>query len=350
MNKVIRNLEVLFSLLMFTNVSLSAQTNRVSVKVPDFKRFVIVTQDNVNLRRTPSVNGGKLMQWESDDGSYDTYCKIYYADTEASLYRPNSRTGARVSAYHPLKDAVLPVNPNQLEPQNGWYQVGVTAQAYAGNPDKANAKLAWVKSDFCKVIDVDLNANPSQFTFPRYVYFDTEREENVPGPNVTKGEGVRRTNGVYTNLTYFVSPSPDGNSVLVTVPILSEHFLYVARVSMEVTYDSEQKASVELHEEEDDMGEGLPYLRLTTNTDNQKAKVAADYVMKMYDGLFGKVVKCLFPDSKIPTDEVYFLTTEGQCLSFGYDPNISGVIPAKNRGMSLQLTIKSSSIGVNSTK
>lgn len=157
-----------------------AQISRVTVKVPDFKRFVVITQDNVNLRRTPSVNGGKLMQWESDEGSFDTYCKIYFADTEASLYRPNSRTGARVSAYHPLKDALLPVNPNQLEPQNGWYQVGVTAQAYAGNPDKANAKLAWVKSDFCKVVDIDMDAKPYQFKFPRYVYFDTEREENVP--------------------------------------------------------------------------------------------------------------------------------------------------------------------------
>ena len=45
MNKVIQNFGVIFSLLMFTNVSLSAQTNRISVKVPDFKRFVIVTQD-----------------------------------------------------------------------------------------------------------------------------------------------------------------------------------------------------------------------------------------------------------------------------------------------------------------
>lgn len=49
-------------------------------------------------------------------------------------------------------------------------------------------------------------------------------------------------------------------------------------------------------------------------------------------------------------DEVYFMTTEGQCLSFGYYPNISGVIPAKDRDMSLQPTIKSSSIGANSTK
>lgn len=49
-------------------------------------------------------------------------------------------------------------------------------------------------------------------------------------------------------------------------------------------------------------------------------------------------------------DEVYFMTTEGQCLSFSYDPNISGVIPAKNRGMFLQPTIKSSSVGANLTK
>lgn len=54
-----------------------AQINKLTVKVPDFKRFVIVTQDNVNLRRTPSVNGGKLMRWNSDGGSYDTYCKIF---------------------------------------------------------------------------------------------------------------------------------------------------------------------------------------------------------------------------------------------------------------------------------
>lgn len=102
MNRVIRNLGVIFSLLMFTNVSLSAQTNRVSVKVPDFKRFVIVTQDNVNLRRTPSVNGGKLMCWNSDGGSYDTYCKIFFADTESKLYRSNSMTGAFVETFHPM--------------------------------------------------------------------------------------------------------------------------------------------------------------------------------------------------------------------------------------------------------
>ena len=145
-------------LLLFQFQETAAQINKLTVKVPDFKRFVVITQDKVNVRRTPSVNGGRLMQWESDGGSFDTYCKIFFADTEANLYRANSLTGASVGPYHLSKDEILPVNPNKLDPQNGWYQVGVTAQTYAGNPDMANAKLAWVKSDFCKVIDIDMNA------------------------------------------------------------------------------------------------------------------------------------------------------------------------------------------------
>lgn len=64
-------------LLLFQFQETAAQINKLTVKVPDFKRFVVITQDKVNVRRTPSVNGGRLMQWESDGGSFDTYCKIF---------------------------------------------------------------------------------------------------------------------------------------------------------------------------------------------------------------------------------------------------------------------------------
>lgn len=344
MNKVIRNLGVIFSLLMFTNVSLSAQTNRVSVKVPDFKRFVIVTQDNVNLRRTPSVNGGKLMCWNSDGGSYDTYCKIFFADTESKLYRPNSMTGAFVESFHPMNGDFLPVNPNNIESQNGWYQVGVIANSYGGNPGHANAKLAWIKGDFCKVVDVDMNAKPSQIAFPRNFSYDGEREEEVKGPLVTIREGLRRKSGLYTNLTFFVTASPDGNSILVTAPILSSHFVFIARTSIDVQYDSEQKSAVVLHEveEENEIGDADTFLRLTTNTEAQKSKAAVNYILAASDQVFGKLIKFLFPENKIPTDEVYFIDTEGKCQSFGYDPNISSIIPAKSTSMSLQKVADSS--------
>lgn len=349
MNKVIQNFGVIFSLLMFTNVSLSAQTNRISVKVPDFKRFVIVTQDNVNLRRTPSVNGGKLMCWNSDGGSYDTYSKIYFADIEAKLYRPNSMTGAFVETFHPINGYYLPVNPNKLEAQNGWYQVGVTSTTYGGNPGHANAKMAWIKGDFCKVVDIDMNAKPSQITFPRYNYFDVVSEENVDGPLTTIREGLRRKSGLYSNLTFFVTASPDGNSVSVTAPIMSSHFIFIARAVIEVQYDSEQKSAVVLHEDEDEMGEGNISLRLTTNTEAQKSKAAVNYILAASDQVFGKLVNILFPENKIPTDEVYFMDTDGKCQSFGYDPNISSIIPAKSTSMSLQ-KVADSSLNSKSTE
>lgn len=349
MNKVIQNFGVIFSLLMFTNVSLSAQTNRISVKVPDFKRFVIVTQDNVNLRRSPSVNGGKLMQWNSDGGSYDTYSKIYFADIEARLYRPNSMTGAFVETFHPMNGYYLPVNPNKLEAQDGWYQVGVTSTTYGGNPGHANAKMAWIKGDFCKVVDIDMNAKPSQITFPRYNYFDVVSEENVDGPLTTIREGLRRKSGLYSNLTFFVTASPDGNSVSVTAPIMSSHFVFIARAVIEVQYDSEQKSAIVLHEDEDEMGEGNISLRLTTNTEAQKSKAAVNYILAASDQVFGKLVNILFPENKIPTDEVYFMDTEGKCQSFGYDPNISSIIPAKSTSMSLQ-KVADSSLNSKSTE
>ena len=351
MNKVIQNFGVIFFLLMFTNVSLSAQTNRISVKVPDFKRFVIVTQDNVNLRRTPSVNGGKLMQWNSDGGSYDTYSKIYFADTESKLYRPNSMTGAFVETFHPMNGDFLPVNPNNIESQNGWYQVGVIANSYGENPGHANAKLAWIKGDFCKVVDVDMNAKPSQIAFPRNFSYDEEREEEVKGPLVTIREGLRRKSGLYTNMTFFVTASPDGNSILVTAPILSSHFVFIARTSIDVQYDSEQKSAVVLHEveEENEMGDVDTFLRLTTNTEAQKSKAAVNYILAASDQVFGKLVKFLFPENKIPTDEVYFMDTEGKCQSFGYDPNISSIIPAKSTSMSLQ-KVADSSLNSKSTE
>ena len=338
-------------LLLFLFQKAVAQINKLTVKVPDFKRFVIVTQDNVNLRRTPSVNGGKLMRWNSDGGSYDTYYKIFFADTESKLYRPNSMTGAFVETFHPMNGDFLPVNPNCIESQNGWYQVGVIANSYGENPGHANAKLAWIKGDFCKVVDVDMNAKPSQIAFPRNFSYDEEREEEVKGPLVTIREGLRRKSGLYTNLTFFVTASPDGNSILVTAPILSSHFVFIARTSIDVQYDSEQKSAVVLHEveEENEMGDVDTFLRLTTNTEAQKSKAAVNYILAASDQVFGKLVKFLFPENKIPTDEVYFMDTEGKCQSFGYDPIVSSIIPAKSTSMSLQ-KVADSSLNSKSTE
>lgn len=143
-----------------------------------------------------------------------------------------------------------------------------------------------------------MNAKPSQITFPRYCYYDDVSEENVNGPLTTVREGLRRKSGLYSNLTFFVTASPDGNSVSVTAPIMSSHFVFIARAVIEVQYDSEQKSAVVLHEDEDEMGEGNISLRLTTNTEAQKSKAAVNYILAASDQVFGKLVNILFPEKK----------------------------------------------------
>ena len=44
------------------------------------------------------------------------------------------------------------------------------------------------------------------------------------------------------------------------------------------------------------------------------------------------------------------MTTDGMCNSFGYDPNISSVIPSKTSSMSLQKVVDNTSSSKNSSK
>lgn len=144
-------LSLVLSLTALPSVAQSIQ--KLTIKVPKVTRFLQIKNEGVNLRRLPNTTSGKLMIWNSDDGSYDTYAKLFYSDTEATRFRPNRNTGAYIEAYHPQKGEVMILNPQKSEAQNGWYQLQITAPEYAGNPGQANTKLAWVRGDFCKVVD-----------------------------------------------------------------------------------------------------------------------------------------------------------------------------------------------------
>ena len=148
----------LYSFALTVALMASATTVRAYsflVKQPSVKRFVKITSDNVNLRRLPNTNSGKLMSWNSDGGSFETYTKIFFSDTEGSKYRANDMTGAYVDTYHPYNGNIYMVNSKQQEAQNGWYQIFVTAESYAESAEEPNSKMAWVKGDFCKVVDLN---------------------------------------------------------------------------------------------------------------------------------------------------------------------------------------------------
>ena len=129
----------LFSFALTVALMASASTAKAysfQVNQPCVKRFVKITSDNVNLRRLPNTNSGKLMTWNSDGGSFETYTKIFFSDTESSKYRANNMTGAYVDTYHPYNGNIYMVNSKQQEAQNGWYQIFVTAESYAESAEE----------------------------------------------------------------------------------------------------------------------------------------------------------------------------------------------------------------------
>lgn len=91
---------------LFLGMAQGISAQQFTAKIPATNRFVKITSDGVNVRRLPNATSGKVMTWNSDGGSIDTYTKIYFSDTEGKLYRANSMTGAYVESFHPAKIAI----------------------------------------------------------------------------------------------------------------------------------------------------------------------------------------------------------------------------------------------------
>lgn len=301
----------------------SAQTFLIST--PNSARFVMVTADGVNLRRLPDARSGKVMVWNSDAGSEETYSKLYYSDTEAKLYRANAATGAYVDVYHPAKNSYLPVPYTQKESKNGWYNVVATADEYAGNPGKANAKYAWLKSDFCKPIDENSdNATVgSLITIPRYKEWDAEHDRMGYGPEVAFTNIHKRDNGIRVMAT----PDGDNNSVRVCVPFLCNGYVLAARVSVEVVYAPNMKNgdfTGILEMQENDMGESEKVFKVYMKSNVDMLRKAAQNIESASAEIFEKLLSVVCPRGVIPTDEVYFLDTNNKRHEISYNASAAG--------------------------
>lgn len=106
-------LSLVLSLTALPSVAQSIQ--KITIKVPKVTRFLQIKNEGVNLRRLPNTTSGKLMIWNSDGGSIDTYAKLFYSDTEATRFRPNRNTGAYIEAYHPQKGEIMMLNPQKVK-------------------------------------------------------------------------------------------------------------------------------------------------------------------------------------------------------------------------------------------
>lgn len=321
-------LAVLFAL------PVSAQLPDVTVKVPNVKRFVRIKADNVNVRRLPNATSGKLMQWSSDGGSIDTYCKVFFADTEGARYKANSRTGAYVSPFHPYKNQLYMVNPQQQEAQNGWYQIFVTAEEYDGNRGHANAKLAWINASFCEVIDVNQDVTAVQNApIPVCFKWDDAKECEVPAYSKSYAKSLQDLyGGAYkdTRLTY--AADYDANVYHVSILTNLGNFIFCTRCDINLVFGANPVGSpYKIVEIEPDMEDADPTEVLQVSLrEAEPVKSTPNNVLlaliKPSTAEFKMFYNWIWRDNKIPTESVYFVGTNGETYRFSYNPELINMI------------------------
>lgn len=320
-------LSLVLSLTALPSVAQSIQ--KITIKVPKVTRFLQIKNEGVNLRRLPNTTSGKLMIWNSDGGSIDTYSKLFYSDTEATRFRPNRNTGAYIEAYHPQKGEVMILNPQKSEAQNGWYQLQITAPDYAGNPGQANTKLAWVRGDFCKVVD-KVEPNDDQLG---------DLEVLIPACDV---EGTKqldfhikncsvRNGGAYNNVWYEVN-SLNEDEIYFVQFVYAADFVYIANARIPIEYDAEQNEKVCLKTvvEENDMGDAEDYEYLKAFVKMPRGmnsfQAVVNYINTCPDEVFGQIISTLTPDGVMPADQVYFIGNDGRNYKVDFESNVASSI------------------------
>lgn len=320
-------LSLVLSLTALPSVAQSIQ--KLTIKVPRVTRFLQIKNEGVNLRRLPNTTSGKLMIWNSDGGSIDTYSKLFYSDTEAARFRPNRNTGAYIEAYHPQKGEVMILNPQKSEAQNGWYQLQITAPDYAGNPGQANTKLAWVRGDFCKVVD-KVEPNDDQLG---------DLEVLIPACDV---EGTKqldfhikncsvRNGGAYNNVWYEVN-SLNEDEIYFVQFVYAADFVYIANARIPIEYDAEQNERICFKTviEEDDMGDAEDYEYLKAFVKMPRSmnsfQAVVNYINTCPDEVFGQIISTLTPDGVMSADQVYFIGNDGRNYKVDFESNVASSI------------------------
>lgn len=324
----IRSIKSLFlgaTLALTSAAAMAQEISVIQVNVPNATRFVKINTEGVNLRRLPNTTSGKIMVWNSDDGSIDTYTKLFYSDTEASRYRANRNTGAYVDTYHPQNGEMLMVNPDQNQPKNGWYQVLAQAEEYAGVSGKGNAKFGWVKGDFCKVIDV-AESEPKQllslnlpYTFPDPNNPEEEKEISL----TLQGNLLKRNRGRFNNFEYMVAVYYYDYAKII-YPQIEGNFMIISETNIPIEYNPGQLAPVLVEKYiEEGMDEDIEAIKFKVKGNKGKdgLRNLINNLMNLSDDDIQLIVNEVAPDGILPTYQVFFRGTDGNFHGFSYNGN-----------------------------
>lgn len=113
--------------------------NHFEVKVPTWEKFIMVTAEDVNLRKEPNVNSDKLMVEDLSVPETDMIgYRQFWSDMKSTRY---------IYPFHLEKDfSVCPV----ISETDEWYQI------YVYNEYWSKAETAYIMKKFCKEVAPDV--------------------------------------------------------------------------------------------------------------------------------------------------------------------------------------------------
>lgn len=307
------------AMLLCVGGAFTANAQTLKVTVPKGNLFFQVMKEGVNMRRQPNAKSGKLMVWNSDAGSEDTYTKLFFSDTEAARFRPNSGTGAFVEPFHPEQGDWLIGSCTLDGDQNGFFKAVVTAPEYA-NTGHGNAKTAWVSGSLVSVVEKSLDIDLEKETFPLWERYNPEKGENEYGPMTHVGKGWKRGSGDYGALEFFISPNAKNNSLSVANAIIYDGFLLISRAEIAVEHDPGLATDFALVkvEEENDMGDVEERCVIKMKSAEKIYVNAAFNLLKSPDSSFKSFMDTMFPGGEGQTNEVIVANAYGPAEAISY--------------------------------
>lgn len=305
---------------------MQAQPQSLSVKMIDCKRFVELTSDNVNFRRLPNAQSGKLMEWNSDGGSFETYTILFFSDTERGKYRVGGLAGAFNSQYLTRKGYIYPV----LESRNGWYCVEVQGQK--------NTKKAWVNGNYCKEIIVS-SRNSSKMVAPIYSYYDEATQENKNSPSLPILDIFPFKATKYQKIPMTYEFNPHDNCMCLLYHFFIGDFCVLSR--QRIFVDTNKKEQFELWEvkEESEMGDDYVSLMFSMRSGLStlvKTRVFKQCFQTWGNDKVGLIVRNAFPENgKVSSGEVCFIGEDGKQYYYSFDRDLPTFFNVLSKTISL---------------
>lgn len=306
-----KKLLLLLALAIGSTFGATAQRS-FTVKLGDYAAFAEITTEDINFRHQPNAKSGKLMEWHSDGGSWDTEEVYFFSDENGTRYRANARTGAWVDVFHMLTGQILPIQGTSGE----WYKLDMSWLELKSKTQSAYAMQKFFKKIDCATI-TDKSVCPVEAGYGAF---------GMSAGTTTKKVFYR--SGKYSDLPMAVSYdvtrySDEEAAGTISFPFfVDDKYVYVVSVYLPITFDpSVSGMTMNWVQEEDVMG-GDPFVMLQLTSKpyaENKVEAALEYFFKnISDANFQKFIEHELTAKILDNGSVYFKGSDGKYHEMGH--------------------------------